>query len=237
MVGHEVHFPLHELRQLSGILLFDQDFQERRLANPRSADELDVDIAVRPGTWDTSPHHARPRHAGAHVHAGGRLHCCALEELLVPALRVLALLLLRLRIRSGLLDFRPNARELLVPLLDVFLHRLHLLGLHNLLRGVRGELGGLRGFLLDLGEVLLHAFDALLQLPDPAGQRLLLALQLQLDCLQLLVPPAQLRCLLRGFLGLCHEGANLLGFLLQLLHLLLRRHKPNPLLREGDGGA
>mmetsp|Transcript_66996 Transcript_66996/g.193596 ORF Transcript_66996/g.193596 Transcript_66996/m.193596 type:complete len:418 (-) Transcript_66996:2427-3680(-) len=236
VVCHKIGLLVQELRVLLWVLLVDEPLEQLRLADIRSTNELDVDIPVRPMRC-AQPRRSgdgRPGARGAHVHAGGRLHGCALEQLLVAVLCFLKLLLFGLRLRFYLLDLVARLRNLGLALLEMFAHRFDLLRLHNHSSVVGRELGRLVCLLLDLGESDACGLDALLELFDPALQRLLLGLQLQLDRLQLLVPLPELRCLLGGLLTFGHQGANLLGFLLQLLHLLFRGSQAPTILDQRD---
>mmetsp|Transcript_66995 Transcript_66995/g.193585 ORF Transcript_66995/g.193585 Transcript_66995/m.193585 type:complete len:1210 (-) Transcript_66995:420-4049(-) len=236
VVGHEVRPLLHELVELLRVLLPDELLEQRRLSHALGADELDVDVAVRPAAarGDTGSGGGARADADAHGHAHRRLHRCALQQLLIPRLGFLELVLALPLPRLDLLQLGAQLDELCIPLLHVLLHLVQLLRLDDHLGLVRCELGRLFGLHLGLLQGLLHLLERVLEVLDLGLQALLLRLQLQLNGLQLLVALPQLGRLLRRFLALGHERAHLLRFLLQLLHLLLGHPQAQALLGDVD---
>mmetsp|Transcript_61644 Transcript_61644/g.133480 ORF Transcript_61644/g.133480 Transcript_61644/m.133480 type:complete len:420 (-) Transcript_61644:2281-3540(-) len=234
---HQVGFLLVELVQLGGVMLLDQAFEECCLADALVAHELNVHIAVR---GETASHSVRSqRSAGTATHAsrqhGHGLHGSALQQGPVVCLGFLKGLSLLCKLLLHLCQFSLKGSELCILVFNLFVKLRQAFAVYHHLCGVGRQLGSFLRFCLGSLELSLLFAQRLLQSLDALRQGLLLGLQLKLHRLKILIPLPHLGRLLLGLLAFGHQCPNLLGLLLQLLHLRLGRVHPITLLRNQDG--
>merc|ERR1719383_9751 len=210
---------LVETLQLRRVVIFDEVFEQGGLPDTRTTNELDVNVSVARTCWTRGRHAPEGRH---------RLHGRALQQLLVPGLRIgQTVLRLRQLILYGL-HFSNDLGQLCILFLKLRLQIDEKLRIDDYLRRIVYCLRGLIVRFLQFLVLQLHLLDRLLLAAIFLLQGLFFRHQLQLYRLQLLISLSQLAHLFRSLLIFRHQRTDFLGFLFQLLQLLFRKvHAPS----------